>query len=214
MLLKLGLGRSIRHQRNSTVYYQGDPADALFYVTAGRILLTTVSSRGKESVLGVVGAGEFLGESCVAEDSCRTSSALALENSLVIRVERQAVRQLLLQSPGFAQAFIDHLLARNRNIQEDMADLLSSPSERRLARVLLRLAHNGGSTPGRRNVPRISQATLAAMVGTTRSRISFFLGKFRRMGAIEYDRGIWIDSDRMGAMLGEESTFQSNDMIL
>lgn len=177
-----------RYGRHDFVYRQGDPADAMFYVEAGLVKIGTLSSRGKEAVIGLGRRGDFFGEGCLAGASERTNSAAALTECRIARFSRGAVFRLLRDDPVFSESFMAHLIARNLRYEEDLSDLLSNSSEKRLARVLLQLGQPGyGPDP-----IRIDQQTLAEMVGTTRARVCFFMNKFRRLGFIDYSDGLKI----------------------
>jgi CRP-like cAMP-binding protein len=199
-LLHHGAGRSTtKWRRGKTVYTQGDPSDAVFFVDQGRVLMNVVSRHGKEAVVGVVAAGGFFGEECIADQSTRVTSAITLEPTTLIRVEKQDMRYAMRNSPEMCEKFVCQLFRRKSEVEECLADQVFSSSEMRLARVLLMLAGETGLR--KRSLPRVSQTTLAAMVGTTRSRISFFLNKFHATGVIEYDQGICVDTEKMAAVL-------------
>jgi CRP-like cAMP-binding protein len=168
----------------------------------GRILLTVVNPHGKEAVVGVVGPGEFFGEECIREAETRGSSAVTLERSTLVRIEKQDLRHTLRNSAEFCENFLHHLVYRKNLAEEALADQLFNSSERRLARVLMVLARNPNLAPAG-TVPRMSQTILAAMVGTTRPRISYFLGKFRRMGLIEGRSTLRVHVSRIENMLAE-----------
>ena len=202
-VLTRGLGCSTsEYRRAATVYSQGDKADAVFAMTRGRVLLSVVNPHGKEAVVAMVGPGEFFGEECIREAEVRGASAVTLERSTLVRIEKQDLRQNLRNSAEFCENFLNHLLYRKSLAEEALADQLFSSSERRLARVLMVLARNPNLAP-LGTVPRMSQTTLAAMVGTTRSRINYFLGNFRRMGLIEGGSTLRVNVARMESMLAE-----------
>jgi|ERR1700681_245920 len=170
-----------------TVFAQGDAADSVYYLQRGKIKLSLVSPRGKEAVIGIVGAEAFFGEGCLAGQPARVSSATTITACAVVRVQKAAIQGMLAEQPRFAEAFIAHLLSRNVRIEEDLTDQLFNSSEKRLARVLLLLANYGQDSRPEPAIAKLSQQTLAGMVGTTRSRVSFFMNKFRMLGYIEYD---------------------------
>jgi CRP-like cAMP-binding protein len=188
LLVEAGNGRALTdHQKNQIVFSQGDPADAIFYIQTGKIKLTVVSKQGKEAVVGILGAGEFFGEGCLAGQPLRMASAATMSDCSTMRLEKAGVIRLLHDQPAFSEALLRHLLSRNIRIEEDLVDQLFNSSEKRLARVLLLLANFGKEGKPEPVVPKISQETLAEIVGTTRSRVSFFMNRFRKMGFIQYD---------------------------
>jgi CRP/FNR family transcriptional regulator, cyclic AMP receptor protein len=190
LLARIGSGKSSRdYRRDDGVFGQGDAADAVYYLQSGKVKLTVVSARGKEAVIGILGRGTFFGEGCLAGQPLRMSTANAIEPSTVVRVRKQTMVDLLHREPEFAELFTAYLLTRNIRIEEDLIDQLFNSSEKRLARVLLLLAHFGKVSKPEAVIPKMTQDTLAAMVGTTRSRVSYFMNRFRKMGFIEYGAG-------------------------
>jgi CRP/FNR family transcriptional regulator, cyclic AMP receptor protein len=207
LLLNLANKRVIRHARGTTIYSQGDRADSLFFNVEGTILLTIVSQSGKEGVIEIIAGGELFGESCILEQQqFRTSSAMALEPTTLVWLDKMETRSLLRRSADCAEEFMGHLMQRNHKIQEHLADQLFHPSELRLARVLRDLSQSGDRDLEQAKLPRISQSTLAAMVGTTRSRVSYFLMKFRRMGVIDSRKGLRVNTQRIDALLKEQES--------
>jgi CRP/FNR family cyclic AMP-dependent transcriptional regulator len=203
LLLQGAAGRTIcKLRRARPVYHQGDPSDAVFLVEQGRVLMTVVSPHGKEAVVGVVSRGDFFGEECIADQDTRVTSAVTLEPVTLLRVEKQDIRYVLRNSPEISERFMCQLFRRRRHVEECLADQVFRSSELRLARVLVMLAGESTGFP-KRSLPRVSQTTLGAMVGTTRSRISFFLNKFRASGMIDYDRGIRVDTEKLASLLLE-----------
>ena len=183
----VGRGRTIAaYERDAVVYAQGDAADSVFYVQRGKIKLAIVSARGKEAILGVLTDGFFFGEGCLAGQPVRMATAIAMATSSIVQVKKSVMVRVLRDQQAFASTFIAHLLSRNIRIEEDLVDHLFNSSEKRLARILLLLANFGKDGRPEEVIPTISQETLAEMTGTTRSRVSFFLNKFRRLGFIEY----------------------------
>jgi CRP/FNR family cyclic AMP-dependent transcriptional regulator len=179
--------KTTREFRNKQVVFsQGDVADSVFFVESGKVKLTVVSTRGKEAVIGVLERESFFGEGCLAGQPLRMSTASAIAPSSLTRVSKTTMIRLLHREPEFAEHFIAYLLSRNVRIEEDLVDQLFNSSEKRLARILLLLAHFGKEPRPETVIPRVSQETLAAMVGTTRSRVSYFMNRFRKMGFIEY----------------------------
>jgi CRP-like cAMP-binding protein len=194
-LVKAGEGKTIAvYKKNQVAFSQGDRADALFYIQKGKVKLTVVSKQGREAVTAILGAGDFFGEGCLAGQLTRTATAAAMSESVIVRLEKTAAVRSLRNEPAFSERFLSHLLTRNTRIEEDLVDQLINSSEKRLARVLLRLANLGKE--GKREVvmPKISQETLAEIVGTTRSRVSYFMNKFRKLGFIDYKNMLGIRS--------------------
>jgi CRP/FNR family transcriptional regulator, cyclic AMP receptor protein len=176
--------RTLRAKSN--VYSQGDPADAVHYIEAGRIQITVVSKYGKEAVIAMLEPGEFFGEGCISGEPLRMASASTTAKSTVIRLDKSAMIRALHDQPAFARMFMDFLVARKTQLEADLVDHLFNSSEQRLARLLLLLGNFGEEGKLQSLVPKVSQAALAARVGTTRSRINFFMNKFRKLGLIEY----------------------------
>jgi CRP-like cAMP-binding protein len=200
-----GAGKSVvRHRRGCTVYSQGDIADAVFWVMDGIVILTVVSHDGKEAVVETLGPGEFFGADCILERTVRLCSAVTLDRCTLMRVERSDLRNHLRHSPDFSERFLRQLLVRNNRMRQDLAERLFSCSERRLLRALLVLAEDAQNGADSVAIPRVSQSTLAAMVGTTRSRISYFLGRFRKMGVVTNCHGVRINKAMINALLNSE----------
>jgi CRP-like cAMP-binding protein len=190
-LTRIEEGKTTRSYRNRQVIFsQGDAADAVFYVQSGKVKLTVVSTRGKEAVIGVVEQESFFGEGCLAAQPLRMATATAIEPSGILRVAKDTMIRSLHRQQEFAELFIAYLLSRNVRIEEDLVDQLFNSSEKRLARLLLLLAHFGKESRPESVIPKISQETLAAMVGTTRSRVSYFMNRFRKLGFIHYSGGL------------------------
>lgn len=180
-------GLILQCRPNQAVFRQGEPADSVYYIQSGKVRISVVSAHGKEGVVAILGPGEFFGEGALIGQAVRTGSAVAMSPSAVIKVARKAMLRLIRLEAAVSGAFIEFLLSRNAQIEADLIDHLFNSSERRLARVLLLLANFGKDDKMEAVVPRISQEMLAAKVGTTRSRINFFMNKFRRLGLVEYD---------------------------
>jgi len=198
----LKAGKSVRDYRaKQAIFAQGDAADAVFYVRTGRVKLTVVSGRGKEAVIAILDRKAFFGEGCLAAQPLRMSTASAVEASSIIRVEKKTMIGLLHRAPEFAAMFTAYLLSRNVRIEEDLVDQLFNSSEKRLARLLLLLAHFGKESRAEVVIPKIGQDTLAAMIGTTRSRVSFFMNRFRKLGFIKYNGSIEINSSLINVIL-------------
>jgi CRP/FNR family cyclic AMP-dependent transcriptional regulator len=187
-LTKVGSGRSVaEYRKKQMVFVQSDPADAIFYIQKGKVKLTVVSDNGKEAVIAILGIGDFLGEGCLAGRSLYLGTATAMTECSIMRLPKSSMIRLLHDEPAFSELFVSYLLSRNIRIEEDLVDQLFNSSEKRLARVLLLLANFGKEGKPEPVIARISQETLAEMIGTTRSRVSFFMNKFRKLGFIEYN---------------------------
>jgi len=204
-LAKVGEGRSIvRHRKGQVVFSQGDPADAVFYVQKGRVKITVISEQGKEAVVAILEAGHFFGEGCLAGQPRRIATVATMTDCTIMRLEKAAVVRVIHDQPAFSEMFIAHLLARAIRVEEDLIDQLFNSSEKRLARVLLLLANFGKDGKPEPVIAKISQETLAEMVGTTRSRVSFFMNRFRKLGFIEYNGGIEVHSSLLNVVLHEQ----------
>ena len=189
-LSTINVGRKIvAFSRNQTFFAQGDSSDAVFYIREGKVRLTVVSEIGKEATIGVLNEGDFFGEGCLTGQSVRLCSATALTNCSVMKIDKKSMMEVLHREQAFSDMFVAHLLARNIRYEEDLVDQLFNSSEKRLARVLLLLAHFGKEGKQETVIPKMSQETLAEMVGTTRSRVSFFMNRFRKLGFVDYDGG-------------------------
>jgi CRP-like cAMP-binding protein len=201
-LAKVGKGRTLAdYTKNQRIFSQGDPADALFYIQKGKVKLTVVSKQGKEAVVAILGVNDFFGEGCLAGQPLRMASASAMGGCSVTRLQKSGVVRMLHSEPAFSELFLHHMLSRNIRIEEDLVDQLFNSSEKRLARVLLLLANFGKDGKPELVIPKISQETLAEMVGTTRSRVSFFMNRFRDMGFIEYNGGLEVHSSLLSIVL-------------
>jgi CRP/FNR family cyclic AMP-dependent transcriptional regulator len=201
-LTRVDNGKTSREYRTKQIVFsQGDAADAVFYVQSGKVKLTVVSTRGKEAVIGVLERESFFGEGCLTGQPLRMSTASAIQPSSIVRVGRTTMIRLLHREPEFAELFTAYLLSRNVRIEEDLVDQLFNSSEKRLARILLLLAHFGKEPRPESVIPKVSQDTLAAMVGTTRSRVSYFMNRFRKMGFIHYNGGLQVHSALLSVVL-------------
>ena len=201
-LTSVGTGRtSTTFQSKTFVYRQGDPADAVHYIQAGKVQLTVVSEQGKEGVIAMLGAGEFFGEGCIAVQPLRMASASTMAKSTIVRIEKDVMLRLLHEQPAMSEMFMSFLLSRNIQIEADLVDQLFNSSERRLARLLLLLANYGKEGKMESVIPSINQDVLAARVGTTRSRISYFMNKFRKLGFIEYNGGLKVHSSLLNVVV-------------
>jgi CRP/FNR family cyclic AMP-dependent transcriptional regulator len=192
------------HRRNKVIFAQGDDADAVIYIKKGKVKITVVSTHGKEAVVAVLGADEFLGEGCLIGQPKRLATAKAMTECVTMRVEKAEILRVLRDEPAFSQMFISHILARSARIEEDLVDQLFNSTEKRLARVLLLLANFGKEGKPEPIVAKISQETLAEMIGTTRSRVSHFMNKFRHLGFIEYNGQIEVHSSLLSVMLNDQ----------
>ncbi len=202
LLTKVNGGKSTsKYGVRKAVFRQGDIADAIFYIEKGKVKLTVLSKRGKEAVVGILGPGDFLGEGCLAGEQRRMANATALTECSIVRLEKASAVRALKEDPAFSERFLTYLLARNIRIQEDLVDQLFNSSEKRLARVLLLLAHFGKESTPDKVIAKISQATLAEMVGTTRSRVSFFMNKFRKLGFVKYNGELEVNSSLLSVVL-------------
>jgi CRP/FNR family transcriptional regulator, cyclic AMP receptor protein len=191
----------VEYAAGATIFTQGEPATSIMYVEHGTVRLSVLSSAGKEAVIAVLNDNHFFGEGCLVGQPRRMATASAMATSTVIVVEKpEMVRQLHTQ-PAFADRFLTHMLTRNIRIEEDLIDQLFNSSEKRLARTLLLLARYGEPEGSHRTLPRVSQETLAEMVGTTRSRVNFFMNKFRKLGFIEYNGGLKINNSLLSVVL-------------
>jgi len=190
LLSKVEFGRSKReYVAEERVFSQGDPADAVYYIQTGKVKLNVVSASGKEAVIALLPQDHFFGEGCLAGQPLRMATASAVQRSTIVRVEKQVMIDLLRRESEFAQQFLTHLLSRNIRMEADLVDHLFNSSEKRLARLLLLMANFGQESKPVPVIAKISQETLAEMIGTTRSRVSFFLNRFRDLGFIDYDGG-------------------------
>jgi CRP/FNR family transcriptional regulator, cyclic AMP receptor protein len=192
---------TITFPSNAVIYRQGDPAAAVMYLRKGRVKLSVVSGGGKEAVLGVLERGDFFGEGCLAGQSVRMGSVTAMIATTVLVIRKERMSQLLQEQPAFSNLFIAYMLSRNIRIEEDLVDQLFNSSEKRLARILLLLARYGKQETAYRVIPKVSQEVLAEMVGTTRSRVNFFMNKFRKLGFIEYNGDLKIHDSIMSVVL-------------
>jgi CRP/FNR family cyclic AMP-dependent transcriptional regulator len=203
-LSKIGAGRTLTTCPNQhLIFTQGEPADAVFYIQDGRVKLTVVSAQGKEAVIALLDPESFFGEGCLAGQPLRMATATAFTDCMLMRVEKEAMLRTLRAEPAFSALFMAYLLSRNSRIEADLIDQLFNSSEKRLARVLLLLAHFGKEGTIEPVIPRISQETLAEMIGTTRSRVSFFLNKFRKLGFIDYNGDLRVHSSLLNVLLND-----------
>jgi CRP/FNR family cyclic AMP-dependent transcriptional regulator len=202
-LAKVGEGRSIsKYRKDQVVFSQGDLAEAVFYIQKGKVKVTVVSDQGKEAVVALLGADEFCGEGCLAGQPRRMATVTAMTDCTIMRLQKASIIRVLRDEPGFSEVFISHLLARTIRVEEDLVDQLFNSSEKRLARLLLLLANFGKEGRPEPIIAKISQETLAEMIGTTRSRVSFFMNKFRRLGFVDYNgSGLEVHSSLLNVVL-------------
>jgi CRP-like cAMP-binding protein len=204
-LLKVNGVRAVSdYRKDQTVFRQGEPADAVFYIESGKAKKTVVSEQGKEAVVALLDAGAFFGEGCLAGETLRLSTVTALTKCTIARISKADITRVIHEEPAFAELFIAHLLARNSRVEEDLVDQLFNSSEKRLARTLLLLANFGKEGRPEPIIAKVSQETLAEMIGTTRSRVSFFMNKFRKLGLIDYNGHIEIHSSLLNVVLRDQ----------
>jgi CRP-like cAMP-binding protein len=201
-LSKTNGGRTkVDYPKSRAIFSQGDPADAIFYIHKGKVKLSVVSKQGKGAVIAILGDGDFFGEGCLAGQPLRMSTAVSMSMCSIMKMEQADVVRVLREEPIFSEAFVAHLLSRNIRIEEDLIDQLFNSSEKRLARVLLLLANFGKEGTPQTVIPKISQETLAGIIGTTRSRVSFFMNRFRKLGLIDYNGGLKVHSSLLNIVL-------------
>jgi len=201
-LSTIGEGRRLlRFSKKQTVFTQGDATDAVFFIQKGKIKLTVISSNGKEATIGILGEGDFFGEGSLAGQHVHMGSASAVTNCDILRIDKRVMMQALHRERKMSDMFVAYLLARNIRYEEDLVDQLFNSSEKRLARILLLLAHFGKEGVPESIVPEISQTTLAEMVGTTRSRVNFFMNRFKKLGFIHYNGGLQVHSSLLSVVL-------------
>ena len=194
----------VRYEKNTAIFSQGDPADAVFYICDGQVKIAVVSEQGKEAVVAILGPNEFCGEGCLRGQALRVAMATAITDCEIIRLEKALMMRHLHDEPEFSEMFIAHLLNRTIRVEADLVDQLFNSSEKRLARALLLLAHFGKEGKPETVIPKVSQETLADMIGTTRSRVSHFMNKFRKLGFIEYNGTLKVHSSLLDVVLHDE----------
>jgi len=211
-LARVGEGKAIlKFDKNQVVFSQGDGADTVFYIQKGRVKVLVVSEQGKEAVVGILEAGQFFGEGCLNGHPMRISTTMAMEDSLITSITKGAMLTALKSEPKFSELFMAYLLSRNSRIEEDLIDQLFNSSEKRLARLLLLLANFGKEGTPQPIVADVSQETLAEMIGTTRSRVSFFMNKFRKLGFITYNGKIEVHNSLLNAVLYDKPEIMRDD---
>jgi CRP/FNR family cyclic AMP-dependent transcriptional regulator len=203
-LAKVGGGRTMaKYRKNHKIFSQGDAADSVFYLQKGEIKVSVLSEQGREAVIAILVKDEFLGEGCLGGQPKRMSSAVAHTDCDVMKIEKQAILTTLKEEPAFSQLFVAHLLTRTIRVEEDLVDQLFNSSEKRLARTLLLLANFGKEGKPEAIITKVSQETLAEMIGTTRSRVSFFMNKFRKLGFIDYNGKLEVHSSLLSVVLSD-----------
>jgi CRP/FNR family cyclic AMP-dependent transcriptional regulator len=211
-LAKMGTGKTIlEFKKNQNVFEQGSIADTVYYIQKGKIKLTVLSDQGKEAVVGILEPGQFFGEGCMNGHKLRISTTTAMETCIITAITKSAMITALHDEPAFSELFMAYLLTRNSRIEEDLLDQLFNSSERRLARLLLLLANFGKEGSPQPISPNVSQETLAEMIGTTRSRVSFFMNKFRKLGLIDYNGHIDVHSSLLSAVLHDKPQLKEDE---
>jgi CRP/FNR family transcriptional regulator, cyclic AMP receptor protein len=211
-LAKVGTGKTIlKFEKNQHVFEQGDVADAVFYIQKGRVKLTVLSEQGKEAVVGILEPGQFFGEGCLNGHPLRIATTIAMEECVITSITKEAMITVLHNEPKFSELFIAYLLTRNSRVEEDLIDQLFNSSEKRLARLLLLLAHFGKEGRPQPILLDMSQETLAEMIGTTRSRVSYFMNKFRKLGLISYNGKIEVHNSLLNAVLHEKPEIERDE---
>jgi CRP/FNR family transcriptional regulator, cyclic AMP receptor protein len=201
----IGKGRHLgTHAKDRIIFAQGDPANAVFYIKTGKVTLTVVSTHGKEAIVAVLGADEFFGEGCLIGQPKRLATASAMTECVIMRVDKEEIIRVLGKEPLFSKMFVSHILARSARVEEDLVDQLFNSTEKRLARLLLLLANFGKEGRPEPIIAKISQETLAEMIGTTRSHVNHFMNKFRKLGFIDYNGHLEVHSSLLSVVLSEQ----------
>jgi CRP/FNR family transcriptional regulator, cyclic AMP receptor protein len=209
-LAKVGGGRTMaKYRKNQKVFAQGDAADSVYYVQKGRVKVTVVSGLGKEAVVAILGKDEFFGEGCLAGQQLRIATVTAIADCEIMRIEKTALIHALQEQPAFSEVFLAHILLRTIRVEEDLVDQLFNSSEKRLARILLLMAEFGKAGEPESLIPKITQETLAEMIGTTRSRVSFFMNRFRKLGFVEYNGRIKVHKSLLNVILHDHLSDQN-----
>jgi CRP/FNR family transcriptional regulator, cyclic AMP receptor protein len=207
-------GRSVsNYRKNQKVFSQGDPADAVFYIQAGKVKVCVISERGKEAVVALHGNGDFFGEGCLTGQPLRLATVAAMTDSVIMRLDKAAIVRVLHEEPKFSEMFMSYILTRNARVEEDLVDQLFNSSEKRLARVLLLMANFGKAGKPEPVIAKVSQETLAEMVGTTRSRVSAFMNKFRKLGFIEYNGDLEVHTSLLNMVLHETPEIRRGQVV-
>jgi len=196
--------RSLEYGANRSIFRQGDPADSVFYLRQGKVKISVTSQHGKEAIVAILNSGEFFGEGCLAGQPLRISSATAMTDCSLAKIEKPLMARMLHEQHDISELFVTHLLSRNIRYEEDLVDQLFNSSEKRLARILLLLAHFGKESRSETILPSINQENLAQMVGTTRSRVSHFMNKFKKLGFVDYDGGaLTVNNSLLSVLLSD-----------
>jgi CRP-like cAMP-binding protein len=199
-----GVARKVvEFRKNQSIFSQGDPANSVFYIQKGAVKLSVLNDVGREAVVAILGPGDFLGEGCMAGQSIRMGSATTVAPSTLLLIDKTEMIRTLHEEHTFSDRFVAYMLSRNIRVEEDLVDQLFNSSEKRLARTLLLLARYGKKAEPEKLIPKVSQETLAEMIGTTRSRVNFFMNKFRKLGFIEYNGGLHINKSLLSVVLHE-----------
>jgi CRP/FNR family cyclic AMP-dependent transcriptional regulator len=213
-LAKANGGRTVsKYRKNQVVFTQGDPSDSVFYIHDGKVKVTVISEQGKEAVVAILGSDEFCGEGCLTGQPLRIATARAMTDCEIMRLEKEAMIRVLHEEPAFSEMFVSHLLARTIRVEADLVDQLFNSSEKRLARALLLLANFGKDGRPEPIIAKVSQETLAEMIGTTRSRVSHFMNKFRQLGFIDYNGRIEVHSSLLSIVLADQSRSVEADTV-
>jgi CRP/FNR family cyclic AMP-dependent transcriptional regulator len=211
-LAKMGDGKAvIRFAKNKNVFTQGEVADTVYYIQSGKVKLSVISKHNKEAVVGILGPGQFFGEGCLNGHPLRIATTTTLEACIITSITKKAMKAVLHDQPKFSELFVAYLLTRNGRMEEDLIDQLFNSSERRLARMLLLLSQFGKEGTPQLISPNISQATLADMIGTTRSRVSHFMNKFRKLGLISYNGHIEVNNSLLDAVLRDKPELKEDE---
>jgi CRP/FNR family transcriptional regulator, cyclic AMP receptor protein len=211
-LAKVGAGKTIsKYHKDQIVFSQGEVADAVYYIQKGKLKLTVISEHGKEAVVAILGPGDFFGEGCLNGHARRIATTTAIDDCMVTRIAKEAMIATLHDEPDFSELFMSYLLTRNSRIEEDLIDQLFNSSEKRLARLLLLMANFGKEGRPEPILGKISQETLAEMIGTTRSRVSFFMNKFRKLGFIDYNGNLEVHNSLLNVVLNDKPEIRSRD---
>jgi CRP-like cAMP-binding protein len=211
LFAKVGEGGATgKYGKDQVVFSQGDPADAVFYIQKGKVKVAVVSEQGKEAVVALLGPGDFFGEACLAGQATRLATVSAITEATIVRLDKTAIIHLIQTDPAFSEVFMTHLLDRTIRVEADLVDQLFNSSEKRLARLLLLLANFGKEGKPEPIIAKISQETLADMIGTTRSRVSHFMNKFRQLGFIDYNGGIQVHSSLLNVVLHEQPQIKTD----
>jgi len=200
-----------KHSRKQVIFAQGAAADSVFYIKRGKVKVTVISQHGKEAVVAVLGTDEFCGEGSLTGQKLRIATAAAMSDCEVMRIEKEAIAQVIRDEPAFSEMFVAHLLLRTMRVEEDLVDQLFNSSEKRLARALLLLANFGKEGRPEPILAKVSQETLAEMIGTTRSRVSFFMNKFRKLGFISYNGKIEVHSSLLNVVLADQADIKKKN---